>query len=62
VSPDRSANSFFNHAIEILNDFHCGLKHIAQTCDGSAVMVSQHAATIREHYPNVYLLIVMRID
>ncbi|PNF41545.1 hypothetical protein B7P43_G12310 [Cryptotermes secundus] len=43
VSSDRSANSLFNHALEILNDFECGPKLIAQTYDGAAVMASQHA-------------------
>ncbi|PNF14161.1 hypothetical protein B7P43_G13483, partial [Cryptotermes secundus] len=55
VSSDRSANSLFNHALEILNDFECGPKLIAQTYDGAAVMASQHAgvqAKIREQYPN----------
>jgi hypothetical protein len=55
VSSYRSASSFFNHAIEILNDFQCGLKLFAQTCDGSALMVSQHAAEIREYYPNYFV-------
>jgi hypothetical protein len=43
MGSDRSANSLFNHAIEILNDFECGPKLIVQTNDGAAIIASQHA-------------------
>jgi hypothetical protein len=52
VSSDHSANSLFNHAVEILINLECGPRLIAQTYDGAAVMASQHAATICEQYPN----------
>jgi hypothetical protein len=65
VSSGRSVNSLFYHAVEILSDFECGSKLIAQTYDGATCMVSQHAgaqAKVREQYPNAISFIVMRID
>jgi hypothetical protein len=41
VSSDRAANPLFKHAVEILNDFECGPKLIAQTYYCAAVMASQ---------------------
>jgi hypothetical protein len=55
ASSGHSANSVFNHAVEILNDFECSPKLIAQTYDGATVMASQLAgvqAKIHEQYPN----------
>jgi hypothetical protein len=43
VSSRRSPNSLFNYAVEILNDFECGPKLIAQAYYGAAVMASQYA-------------------
>jgi hypothetical protein len=65
VSSDRSANPLFNHAVEILNDFECGPKLIAQTYDGTTVMASQHAgvqANFASSTRTPFLFIDMRID
>jgi hypothetical protein len=47
------------NAVEILNDFECGLKLIAQILDGATVMASQYAgvqAKIRQLCPNAIFI------
>ncbi|KAJ8865612.1 hypothetical protein PR048_033132 [Dryococelus australis] len=38
VSDDRTANGFYQHGIQILEDFKCADKLVAQTYNGAAVM------------------------
>ncbi|XP_063231899.1 zinc finger MYM-type protein 1-like [Bacillus rossius redtenbacheri] len=42
VSDDRTANGLYQHAIQILEDFKCVDKLVAQTYDGAAVMAGEH--------------------
>ncbi|KAJ8880461.1 hypothetical protein PR048_016931 [Dryococelus australis] len=42
VSDDRTANGLYQHAIQILEDFKCVVKLVAQTYDRAAVMAGEH--------------------
>ncbi|KAJ8896228.1 hypothetical protein PR048_001571 [Dryococelus australis] len=42
VSDDRTVNGLYQHAIQILEDFKCIDKLVAQTYDGAAVMAGEH--------------------
>lgn len=51
ISQDRSANALFLHATQVLAEFNCASKLVAQTYDGAAVMAGEHAglqAKLRE--------------
>jgi hypothetical protein len=42
ISENRSAVSLFGHAKQVLIEFNCVSKLVAQTYDGAAVMAGQH--------------------
>jgi hypothetical protein len=55
VSSGRSVNSLFYHAVEILSDFECGSKLIAQLMMVLLVWhhnMQEHKQKFRERYPN----------
>jgi hypothetical protein len=52
LSRDRTANALFQHAKQVLCDFNCASKLVAQTHDGAAVMACEHMglqAKLSEH-------------
>ncbi|XP_031329186.1 zinc finger MYM-type protein 1-like [Photinus pyralis] len=52
VSSDRKADSLLQHTLQILKDFGCADKLVAQTYDGAAVMAGEHSGLqtrLREH-------------
>jgi hypothetical protein len=42
ISQDRTANALFQHAKQVLFDFNCASKLVAQTYDGAAIMAGEH--------------------
>jgi hypothetical protein len=53
ISQARTANALFQHAKQVLFDFNCTSKLVAQTYDGAAIMAGEHVglqAKLRDHY------------
>ncbi|KDR18839.1 zinc finger MYM-type protein 1-like [Zootermopsis nevadensis] len=59
VSQDRSAASLSVHVFNLINEFRCGEKLVAQTYDGAAVMVGEHNGLqelIRDKYETAFFV------